>query len=661
MSAPAKETSITITLDGRPVRAAAGAYALDVARAAGVEIPTLCHHPDLEPVGACRLCMVEVTHPDWRGWSGLMTACLYPVSEGMQISTRSERVLEARRRLLALLAARCPGSEVIQELAQKHGASTDRLASDADADSCILCGLCTRTCETFATAAITTHGRGTDKAVGTFFGTPPEDCVGCGACAMICPTGHIQGRREQRAYHIWGREFPLASCRVVHNMCVGCGACEEACPFDVPRVMVIRGGARVAAIPEQHCRGCGACVGACPTGAVQSRESVGDQPPGAATVIACTRSGLSSAQLPDGVELIAFDCVGRVTPAMILDRLARGSGGVLVLGRHQEICRHHGAEDPAQARVERTSKLAGLLGLNPARVRFEVPAAGPNGPREAVARFAAEVAELPPLTAHANIGTQDEGLDSALALVEALSSSRGDDQIEERRAGNHSELRVPRSALLTGALPCLELLGGDLFRPVELAGVLATAASVLARLTGAEVSPCFERLGDDARLRADAMEGAGQVFSMDPEEAADLREAGLDVTLVDDLLRERCRPNGHGGKVACFDAPGSRELLEAMGYEAVELGADPLPDEFSLSPRHRMFAEQLLQRAEAQGVEKLLVPSPGALARWAIVCRHGTWRASSVTPVLGVQLAADSTSVEERRARGERRERGGEA
>ncbi len=626
---PARETSITITLDGRTVRAAAGAHALDVARAAGVEIPTLCHHPDLEPVGACRLCMVEVTHPDWRGWSGLMAACLYPVSDGMQISTRSERVLEARRRLLALLAARCPSSDVIQELARAHGASTDRLASDADADSCILCGLCTRACETYATSAITTHGRGTDKAVGTFFGAAPEDCVGCGACAMICPTGHIEAQREQRAYHIWGREFPLASCRVVHNMCVGCGACEEACPFDVPRVMVIRGGARVAAIPEQHCRGCGACVGACPSGAVKSREAVGQQPAGAATVIACTRSGLSPKQLPEGVELIAFDCTGRVTPAMILDRLARGSSGVLVLGRHQEICRHRGAEDPARARVERTALLAELMGLRGERVRFEIPAPGASGPGEAVARFAADMAELPALAAHDDAGTQDEGLDSALTLAARV------DAREARRPDG--------PVLLAGALPCLELLGGDLFRPVELAGVLATASSVLGRLTGAEVSPYFGRSGDTAAQQIETLTGAGRVFSMDPEEAGTLREAGLNVTLVDDLLQAEAESVGGAGcKVACLGSAGG-ELLEALGHEPVDLGADPLPDEFSMSPRHRMMAELLLQRAEAQGAERLLVPSPAALARWAIICRHGTWRASAVTPVLGVQLAAAAT------------------
>ena len=650
MSARADETAeqdlVAITLDGRPVRAVAGTYALEVARAAGVEIPTLCHHPDLEPVGACRLCMVEVTHPDWGGWSGLMTACLYPVSEGMQISTRSQRVRQARRRLLALLAARCPGSSVIQELARQYGASTDRLLSNPEADDCILCGLCTRACEAFATAAITTHGRGTQKQVGTFYDAPPEDCVGCGACALICPTGHIEETRKAREYHIWGKTFPLASCRVVHNMCVGCGSCEEACPFDVPRVMVIRGGARVAVIPEQHCRGCGACVGACPTGAVVSRESMGDLAAASITVVACTRCGLGSTALPDGVELVSFDCVGRVSAAMILDRLARGSGGVLVLGRHQEICRHRGAEDPAQDRTERAARLAELLGLDGRRVRFEVPAAGPEGPLAEVRRFLARLEELGEAQpADAVPASLDEGLDSALELVRWIASRSGVEPDSRGRLERRGPLPAKETGpvLLTGELPCLEVLGGDLFRPVDLAGVLDTAVSVLSDLAGGPVGRFVGPLAADLEQAARVLSGAELVFSLDPDEAHGLGEAGLDVTLVDDLLRERGRPADRTGKVACLDNPGSRELAEVLGYEAVEMRPDPLPAEFSMSPRDRMTAERLLQRAQSLGARFLLVPSPVALARWAMICRQGTWRASTITPVLGVQLAAISS------------------
>ena len=110
--------AVALTIDGRPLTAEPGAFVLDVARRAGIAIPTLCHHPDLEPAGACRLCVVEVGHADWSGWTGLVTACLYPVAPGLIVQTHSPRVLAARRRVLALLAAHCPRSAEIRALAE---------------------------------------------------------------------------------------------------------------------------------------------------------------------------------------------------------------------------------------------------------------------------------------------------------------------------------------------------------------------------------------------------------------------------------------------------------------------------------------------------------------------------------------------------------------
>jgi NADH dehydrogenase/NADH:ubiquinone oxidoreductase subunit G len=278
---------VKLTIDGRPVDAAPGSTVLDAARRAGIDIPTLCHHPDLEPVGACRLCAVEVTHPDWRGWTGLMVACLYPVAEGIRVETQSAKVRDARRQVLALLAARCPGSKAIGELAARYGADTAALRVTPDADTCILCGLCTRVCDAFATSAITTHGRGSAKAVGPFAGQPPEECVGCGACALVCPTGHIVGKRTASGYEIWGRSFDTDVCAVDQDRCSGCGVCEELCPFSVARVGLRPGGERVASIPAEHCRGCGVCVGACPTGAIDQRG----QPWRALTAPAAPRTG----------------------------------------------------------------------------------------------------------------------------------------------------------------------------------------------------------------------------------------------------------------------------------------------------------------------------------------------------------------------------------
>ena len=77
MSAP-----LTLRIDGRTVQAEAGTFVLQAARAAGIDVPSLCDHPDLEPFGGCRLCMVEVTHPDWGSWSGLMTRASTPWPRG---------------------------------------------------------------------------------------------------------------------------------------------------------------------------------------------------------------------------------------------------------------------------------------------------------------------------------------------------------------------------------------------------------------------------------------------------------------------------------------------------------------------------------------------------------------------------------------------------
>ena len=137
---------VRLTVDGRSLQAEPGTPVLRVARDAGIEIPTLCEHEALEPFGACRLCMVEVTHEDWGGWHGLVTSCLYPVAEGLVVSTGSDKVVEARRGVLRLLLARTPNAPVIRELAAAHACEVGPLTSDPDADDCILCGLCTRVC-----------------------------------------------------------------------------------------------------------------------------------------------------------------------------------------------------------------------------------------------------------------------------------------------------------------------------------------------------------------------------------------------------------------------------------------------------------------------------------------------------------------------------------
>ncbi|MBU4316238.1 MAG: FAD-dependent oxidoreductase [Proteobacteria bacterium] len=177
---------ITFKLNGKEVQGEEGQYILQVAEKNGVEIPTMCHHKALEPAGMCRLCTVEMF--DGRR-SRYVTACNYPIWEGMEIFTASEAVIEGRKLIVEMLLARCPEVPVLQDLAKKYGVEKPRFK--AEGDDCILCGLCVRMCEKMGNSAISLTGRGLEMKVDTPFHVQTDVCKACGACAFVCPTGHI--------------------------------------------------------------------------------------------------------------------------------------------------------------------------------------------------------------------------------------------------------------------------------------------------------------------------------------------------------------------------------------------------------------------------------------------------------------------------------------
>ncbi len=181
---------ITLTVNGKRVRAEANTPLLEITRKLSIPVPTLCYHPDLTPYGSCRLCTVEVVE---NGRSRLVTACNYPARKGIEVKTHSKRVLRARQVLIELLLARCPQVVPIQALARELGVQQSRFKTENPENDCILCGLCVRTCQEIVGAhAIGFSNRGIGKQVGTPFNIDSESCVACGACEYICPTGAIK-------------------------------------------------------------------------------------------------------------------------------------------------------------------------------------------------------------------------------------------------------------------------------------------------------------------------------------------------------------------------------------------------------------------------------------------------------------------------------------
>src|SRR5512136_1273598 len=133
---------ILFKIDGQPVEAPEGVNLLEAALDAGIEIPHLCYNESVKPYGACRLCLVEVSR---KGRSRMTTSCTYPVLEGIEVFTQTEKVLRARRIILELILAMCPGDALIQEMAQKMGIRDVRFKKEEK--DCILCGLCARVCD----------------------------------------------------------------------------------------------------------------------------------------------------------------------------------------------------------------------------------------------------------------------------------------------------------------------------------------------------------------------------------------------------------------------------------------------------------------------------------------------------------------------------------
>jgi bidirectional [NiFe] hydrogenase diaphorase subunit len=206
---------ISFTIDGQMVEGKEGQNLLEVALDAGFDIPHLCYNENVKPYGACRLCLVEVSR---KGRSRLTTSCNYPVLEGIEVFTATDKVLRARKMVMELLLAMCPGSPLLQRMAKDMGINEVRFKKE-DKD-CILCGLCARVCEEIVGAhAIQFAFRGDRREVVPPFQGEATNCIACGACVIVCPVNVIGMKEEgdERTITRWKRTLKMKQCKICGN------------------------------------------------------------------------------------------------------------------------------------------------------------------------------------------------------------------------------------------------------------------------------------------------------------------------------------------------------------------------------------------------------------------------------------------------------------
>ncbi|MEX2147530.1 MAG: formate dehydrogenase subunit alpha [Candidatus Rokuibacteriota bacterium] len=233
-----------IVVNGRAVAPACGWSVLDAARAAGVAIPTLCHHPALPADGSCRLCLVEIG-----GRRGLHAACVEPAADGLRVETDTPLATAARRHALALMLDRYrprPGTEdnELLALARAHGlhahAAMPRAAASADESdpflrfdpaACIRCWRCVHACERLnGVAAIGVFGRGEQARIGFGLDQPmvASTCESCGMCEAVCPTDALTVKTDAAS----------ASSRTATTICSYCGVgCRLEVRVDGDRIV----------------------------------------------------------------------------------------------------------------------------------------------------------------------------------------------------------------------------------------------------------------------------------------------------------------------------------------------------------------------------------------------------------------------------------------
>lgn len=262
--------TIHLTINGQTITAPEGSTILEAAREAGIRIPTLCHHPDLSNVGACRLCVVSVEKA-----RGLQTACTTPVTEGMVVDTESEEARATRRFVLSMLLSdhpndcmRCEanGDCELQNLIYEynveyppHSGARHEYPEDGDPhplilvdrNKCILCGRCIRACEEIQGRRVWSfayRGFKTKLVAGADQPLLEARCESCGQCVAYCPVGALYDKMSVGR----GRATQLKKVRTT------CPYCGVGCNFDLN----VRDGriVRVTSAPDAPVNGMALCV-----------------------------------------------------------------------------------------------------------------------------------------------------------------------------------------------------------------------------------------------------------------------------------------------------------------------------------------------------------------------------------------------------------------
>ena len=206
--------NVNVKINGNDYSVPAGSTILEACRIAGIEIPTLCYLKGINEIGACRMCVVEVKKA-----RTLVAACVYPVNEGIEITTNSPRVLEARKKTLSLIlsnhdrkclscvrSSKCELQTLAHDMGVEDEGYYDGVRSESEEDisaahmirdnnKCILCRRCTAVCDKIqAVGVIGANGRGFKTRITSPFemGLGETSCVCCGQCIAVCPVGALK-------------------------------------------------------------------------------------------------------------------------------------------------------------------------------------------------------------------------------------------------------------------------------------------------------------------------------------------------------------------------------------------------------------------------------------------------------------------------------------